>query len=217
MKNENIIENLMNFFVAAEKLKTVMRHSWTSNSNRQESSAEHSWMICIIALTVFDQVKIKIDQLRILKMLILHDLAETIVGDIPAFDVERRKNKKEQEHAAMKLLIKDLPEKTRKEFQSLFEEYDEKKTIESKVAQAIDKFEAPLQHNISDISTWDQNDFDIHSFYKMDYFTFEPFLKELRDELENMTRRKVTKSNALHRFKPEIQEYYKKLNANEKK
>ena len=166
MNNSRTIEHLMNFFKASEKLKTTMRHSWTSDCNRQESSAEHSWMLCLIALTIFDQMKITFDQLKVLKILIIHDLAETIIGDIPSFDVEGRKNKKEREHKAMKSLVANLPFETRNEFQSLLVEYDENETIEAKVAQAIDKFESPLQHNISDITTWDQNDFNIHGRYK---------------------------------------------------
>jgi len=216
MKNKQIIENLMSFFVASEKLKTTMRHSWTSNSRRQESSAEHSWMLCLIALTLFDQIEIKVDQLRVLKILIIHDLAEAIIGDIPAFDVQGRKNKNEREKAAMEQLVKNLPTKTGKEIMELFEEYENNTTFEAKIAQAIDKFEAPFQHNIADISTWDQNDFNIHGRYKENYFEFEPFLKKLREALEDMSCKKITQAKQLHRLKPEIQEYYKKLNKNEK-
>lgn len=216
MKNQSI-QNLFAFYIQAEKLKTTMRHSWTSDSNRQESTAEHTWMLCLIALTLFGQIKVKVDQLKVLKMLIIHDLAETIIGDIPAFDTEGRKNKNEREKTAMEQLVKHLPLKIKNEIIELFEECEEKSTREAKVAQAIDKFEAPLQHNISDISTWDQNDFDIHGRYKMNYFDFDPFLMELREELETMTREKVTKAKQLHRFPPEIQKYYKELNENEKK
>ena len=107
MKDQTI-QNLFDFYMEAEKLKRTLRHSWTSDSNRQERTAEHSWMLCLIALTLFDQLKVKIDQLKVVKILIIHDLAEAIVGDIPAFDVKRRKDKKEREHAAMKLLVKEI-------------------------------------------------------------------------------------------------------------
>jgi len=193
-----------------------MRHSWTSDSTRQESTAEHTWLLCLIAMTIFDELKIKVDQLKVLKMLIIHDLAETIIGDIPAFDTEGRKGKKEKEKVAMEQLVKNLPLKIRNEIMELFEEMEAKSTPEAKIAQAIDKFEAPLQHNISDIATWDQNDYDIHGRYKMELYEFDPFLKELREELEHMTRRKATKAKTLHRFRPEIQKYYKELNEKEK-
>lgn len=215
MKNRTV-KNLFEFYINAEKLKTTMRHSWTSDSNRQESTAEHSYMLCLIAMTLFDEIEINVDQLKILKMIAVHDLAEAITGDIPAFDTDRRKNKKENESQAIKKLTKNLDEKTRIEFQSLIDEYDKKETFEAKVVQAIDKFEAPFQHNISDIKTWDQNDFNIHGKYKQNYLNFDPFLKALREELENMSRKKLTKANQLHRLPKEIQKYYKKLNEEEK-
>lgn len=219
MKKNRTIKYLFEFYIQSEKLKTTMRHSWTSNSSRQESTAEHTWLLCLIALTIFDELKVEVDQLKVLKMLIIHDLAETIIGDIPAFDTEGRKGKKERETVAMEQLVKNLPLKTRNEILKLFEECEAKSTLEAKIAQAIDKFEAPLQHNISDISTWDQNDYDIHGRYKIELYEFNPFLKELREELEHMSRKKVTKAKTLHRFRPEIQKYYKKLNEeeNEKK
>src|SRR6185437_1767014 len=107
MKNKQIIKNLFTFFIEAEKLKTTMRHSWTSDSNRQESSAEHSWMLCLIAVSIFDHLEVKVDQLRVLKMLIIHDVAEVVIGDIPAFDTEGRKNKKEREKMAVEQLTKN--------------------------------------------------------------------------------------------------------------
>ncbi|HSX09731.1 MAG TPA: HD domain-containing protein [Candidatus Saccharimonadales bacterium] len=211
----NKIKYLFEFYIQAEKLKTTMRHSWTNDSNRQESTAEHTWLLCLIAMTIFDELEVKVDQLKVLKMLIIHDLAEALIGDIPAFDTEGRKGKKEREKVAMEQLTKNLPKKTRNEIMELFEEMEEKSTPEAKIAQAIDKFEAPLQHNIADISTWDQNDYDIHGRYKMELYEFDHFLKELREELEHMTRRKVTMAKTLHRFRPEIQKYYEELNAKE--
>lgn len=216
MRREQTIKNIMAFFIEAEKLKTTLRHSWTNDSTRQESTAEHSWMLCLIAIILFERLTIKIDQLRVLKILIVHDLAEVIIGDIPAFDSKRRKNKKEREKAGLEQIIKNLPDDTKKEIRELFEEYENKTTLEAKVAQAVDKFEAPLQHNIADINTWDQNDFTIHGRYKENYLEFDPFLKSLREELEVMTIKKVTKAKQLHRMRPEIQTYYNEIQKRKK-
>jgi putative hydrolase of HD superfamily len=215
MDNKKTINNLFAFYIGAEKLKTIIRHSYTSNTDRTESSAEHSWMLCLIAMTLFEHISLKVDQLKVLKMLILHDLAEAITGDIPAFDLKARVGKEEREKAAIDELFKPLPEKTKKDFLELIEEYEAKETDESKVAQAVDKFEAPLQHNIFGIDKWDQNDFDFHGGYKMDFHQFEPFIKDLRDELEEMSREKITKANMIHRLPKHIQEDYKKRSTDE--
>lgn len=214
MDNKLIISNLFAFYIQAEKLKTTMRHSWTNEVTRQESSAEHSWMMCLIALSVFEHLTIQVDQLRVLKILIVHDLAEAITGDIPSFEVSKRKEmKKENEKIALNKLTENLTPTFQKEIIDLWNEYESKETIESKIAQAIDKFESPFQHNISNISTWDQNDFDIHPFYKMEHAQIDPFLKELREKLEDMSRKKITEADALDRIKPEARQKYEGLNA----
>ena len=56
-----------------------MRHSYTSNSHRQESTAEHSWLMAIIAMTLFNELNVKVDKLRIIEMVLLHDVGEIII------------------------------------------------------------------------------------------------------------------------------------------
>ncbi|HZE87379.1 MAG TPA: HD domain-containing protein [Methylomirabilota bacterium] len=215
MKNK-VIENLLQFYINAEKLKTTIRHSYTSDRGRMESSAEHSWMLCLIAMTLFEHLKTKIDQLKVLKMVVLHDLAEAVTGDIPAFEISDRQNaKKENELVALEHLTENLSKKTREEFLSLWKELEEKKTSEAKVAQAIDKLEAVLQHNISHIETWDQNDYDIHPFYRYDYFKFDDFFLSLREVLEVMSRKKITDARQLSRLKDDMRKIYEDLNKKE--
>lgn len=212
MSNQTLTTNLLRFYIDVEKLKTTIRHSYTSDKARMESSAEHSWMLCLIAMSLFEHLTIQIDQLRVLKILIIHDLAEAIVGDIPAHDLKRRENKKEREKNAFEKLVENLSQKTQTEFLNLWNEYEAKQTQEAKIAQAIDKLEAPLQHNISDIETWDQNDFDVHPFYKYEYAKIDQFLQTLRDDVETMSRKKITDAKQLSRLKQEMQEKYEALN-----
>lgn len=212
MKDKQISQQLLSFYILAEKLKTVMRHSLTSNSQRQESTAEHSWMLCLIAMTIFEHLTIKVDQLKVLKLLIIHDLAEILTGDIPAFDTKGRVGKYEKEKTAMKKLLEALPQATQKDFMDLWEECEKRETQEAKVAQAIDKFEAPLQHNIFGVKHWDQNDFDVHGWYKFDIVAIDPFLKTLRNELEDMSRNKITEAKQLHRLPKDMQKRYNDLN-----
>src|SRR5438045_3719078 len=116
MKKEIIITNLLQFYIASEKLKTTIRHSHTSDSNRMESSAEHSWMLALIALSLFEHIETEVNQLRVLKMVLIHDLAEAVTGDIPAFEKsERHSNKFEAERQAFETLTKNLSPEFRQE------------------------------------------------------------------------------------------------------
>lgn len=214
--NTNIYQDLLQFYISAEKLKIIMRHSYTSNSERQESTAEHSWMLCLIAITLFEHLTIQINQLKTLKMLIIHDLAEAVTGDIPAFDTERRIGKYEREKEAMTSILSPLPKSMQKEFLSLWEECEARETNEAKVAQAIDKLEAPFQHNLFSFEKWEQQDFDIHGWYKFDIVAIDPFLKKLREEIEDMSRKKITEGGMLEKLPEKIQQKYQELNNHEK-
>lgn len=216
MKNNLQTKQLLAFYILIEKAKTVMRHSYTSNSSRQESNAEHSWLMAIIAMTLFHELDREFDHLKVIKMVLLHDVPEIITTDIPAFEVSERKNKKkENEKKAITELFNDLPSKTKKEFTDLWNEYEAKETVEAKIAQALDKMEVLIQHNIADFSTWDQNDFDIHAFYRTEFFDFDIFIRALRDEVELMSIKKIGDSNYFDRVNPQhkgnYQQIYKKL------
>ncbi|HEV2340145.1 MAG TPA: HD domain-containing protein [Patescibacteria group bacterium] len=203
--------NLLSFFIAIEDLKTIMRHSWTTDKNRQESSAEHSWAMALIAMALFDHLEKKVDERKVLQLVIFHDLAEIITKDIPAFEKSKRQEKKhEAEQKALRKLLKPLPLSTRKQFLSLWEEFEENKTYEAHIAQGIDKMEVLIQHNIADISTWDQGDFNIHPFYRTELFDFDRFFRTLRDEVEMMSFEKITTTGNEHRIKPHFAEKYKK-------
>lgn len=89
------IQKLLKFYKQAERLKAELRHSWTSNSDRKESVTEHVWMTLLVALTLMDKVEKKIGKLKVLKMLIIHDLGEAVVGDIPSHEISQRQDTKQ--------------------------------------------------------------------------------------------------------------------------
>lgn len=188
-------KTVIEFMSFAEPLKNVLRHSYTSGG-RRESVAEHSWMLCLLAMVCFDAVEVDVDQLRVLKMLIVHDIPEIITDDIPAFD--KVDDVAAEAHAAeieaLAQLIAPLPDYLRDEITDLFNEFEATVTNEAKFARAIDKAEAFIQHNIADISTWDQDDFD----YQTDphhpmtaVFEFDPFMRELKRQIDHDTMSKL--------------------------
>jgi len=205
------IENLIDFYKKAEKLKSTTRHSWLSNPARQESVAEHSWMLCLLAMLLSDKLDNKIDLLKVMKMVTVHDLAESITGDIPAHEVSaRRKNKHEKEEKAFKDLVIDLPKEKADEIISLWEEFEKKETSEAKFAQSLDKLEVVMQHNVADISTWDQGDYNASPYYKEEYFDFDSFMRAFRDVVNIQGMDKVIKAKKEHCLDPKHLERYKK-------
>ncbi len=208
MEIKNEIMGVLTFINMAEKLKTEMRHSWTSNSDRRESVAEHTWMMCLLALVLMEKVKLQLDKLKVLKIIIVHDLAETIVGDIPAFEVSTRKDSKfEDESNAIRKISDYLSDKKLSdEIVELWTDFEESITPEAKFAKAIDKIEVLIQHNTADFSTWGDGDYLLNPYYCDDLFDSDPFLRLIKDVVDTETMKKIEKGGKLSKVKLEYQE-----------
>jgi putative hydrolase of HD superfamily len=209
---EEKIKTVFEFFKLAEKLKVELRHSYTSNIDRRESTAEHSWMLLLMAIVLMDKVKEKIDKLKVLKMLIIHDLAEVLVGDIPSHEVSLRQDKKQiSEAKAMKTMTKNLEPRLGSEIVDLWEEFEAKSTREAKFAYAMDKFECLFQHNVADIKTWDEADYRYTFIDKQDIpFDYDDFMRLLKNNLDDWTYSKVKTAGTLKRVPEENLKRYQK-------
>ena len=190
---EKQITSILKVLALAERLKFELRHSYTSNG-RQESVAEHTWRMSLMAVLIEPLLKQKVDTARLLKMIILHDLVEAEATDVSALDVLRnpdiRLDKIEREKKAIENLRLALQDTNGQEIHDLFYEFEEKDTYESKVANALDKLEVQLQHNHADFSTWEEIEYDM--CYMMDkHVLFDPTLFELKTQIENQATEKM--------------------------
>lgn len=177
---------IMEIVKLGEKLKFEMRHSWLSNG-RQESVAEHTWRVSLMAMLIEPYLKQKVDTSRLLKMIIIHDLVEAEAGDIPAFDTMDNHTAKEQkalnEIKSIERIRDTLGDFLGEEVYNLWFEFENKESYESKVANALDKLEAQIQHNEADISTW--IDIEHKMSFMMDrHVGFDQTLQILKDIIE---------------------------------
>lgn len=180
----NVLElrNILKLINFSEKLKYELRHSYLSNG-RQESVAEHSWRLSLMAIMIEKHLSKPIDLEKLLKMTIIHDLVEAEVGDIPAFDTmndEQKRNMKHKNEIMAIEKIRDMLGNTLgNDIYELWMEFEEKETYEAKVANGLDKLEAQIQHNEADLSTW--IDIEFKMCYMLDkHVEFEPALMELK-------------------------------------
>lgn len=182
-------EELLKILSVAEKLKCNTRHCYTSNG-RQESVAEHSWRLALMAMLLsgeeeFRQVKMD----RVIRMCLIHDLGEAFTGDIPAF--EKKPSEEKEEEQILDQWVAAFPQAQREEFQSLLEEMAALETVEAKLYKALDKLEALIQHNESDLSTWLPLEYELQFTYGQEQMQFSPYVKELRAAVDQWTARKI--------------------------
>ena len=185
MKPEKLIEVLS----VAERLKDAVRHCYTSGG-RRESVAEHSWRITLMAYFVSDEFP-DADLLKIMKMCLIHDLGEAFTGDIPAFEKTDKDSEKEAD--VLGEWVKTLPEPFDKEMAELYQEMEAQRTLEARIYKALDKLEALIQHNESDIKTWIPLEYDLQMIYGNEQVKFSEYLTELRAKVREDSIQKIQK------------------------
>ena len=190
-------EELLKILSVAEKLKCNTRHCYTSNG-RHESVAEHSWRLALMAMLLsgaeeFRQVKMD----RVIRMCLIHDLGEAFTGDIPAF--EKKPSEEKEEEQILDQWVAAFPQAQKEEFQSLLEEMAALETVEAKLYKALDKLEALIQHNESDLSTWLPLEYELQFTYGQEQMQFSPYVKELRAAVDQWTARKIAEEKKKER------------------
>jgi len=180
---------LLQIMHTAEKLKDATRHCYTSGG-RHESVAEHSWRISLLAFFIRDEFP-DADMDKVIKMCLIHDIGECFTGDIPTF--LKTKADEEKEESLLSEWVASLPKPYCDEMRDLYAEMDAQITVESKIYKALDKVEAIISHNESDISTWSDNEYSLNMTYGYDRVEFSDFLKAFRDEIKRETTEKILK------------------------
>lgn len=193
---ETNLLKILEIIKMGEKLKLEMRHSWLSNG-RQESVAEHTWRVTLMAILIEPYLKQKVDTSKLLKMITIHDLVEAEAGDIPAFNTMDNHAAKEQkasnEIKSIERIRDTLGNSLGNDLYDLWFEFENKETYEAKVANALDKLEAQIQHNEADLSTWLEIEHRM-SFMMGQHVEFDQTLHLLKDLIESEAEVKLKKA-----------------------
>ena len=147
------------FILEVDKLKHVLRRTILTDKSRRENSAEHSWHIALTVMVLSEYARdADIDFLRVMKILLVHDLIEIDAGDTYCHDEKGKKNQAERERLAADRIFNILPPDQAGTFRDLWDEFEDRKTPESRFANALDRVQ-PLLHNyFTQGQTWLEND-----------------------------------------------------------
>ena len=183
------VRALLDVLHIAERLKDELRHCETSRG-RRESVAEHSWRLALMAFFMKDEFP-ALDMDKVIKMCLIHDLGECFTGDIPTFLKSASDEKKED--TALFDWVASLPAPYNTELAALYTEMGALQTDEAKLYKALDKLEAVIQHNESDIRSWEPLEYDLNRTYANENVAFSPYLTRLRREILRETEEKIAR------------------------
>lgn len=144
---QNRLAQQIKFIIEIDKLKSILRQTLLIDESRRENSAEHSWHLAMMAIVLAEYAPAQdIDVLRVIKMLLIHDLVEIDAGDTFCYDVQANQNKAAREVQAATRLFGMLPEAQGIELQQIWQEFEAQQTTEAQFATALDRLQ-PLLHN----------------------------------------------------------------------
>jgi putative hydrolases of HD superfamily len=140
------LQQQMAFICEIDQLKTVLRQTLLMDRSRQENSAEHSWHLALMALTLAEYAPAEVNLTLAMQQLLLHDLVEIDAGDTFCYDVAANQSKAEREAAAADRLFGLLPADQGSWLRALWEEFESQHTPTARFAAALDRIQ-PLLHN----------------------------------------------------------------------
>lgn len=150
----NRLEKQFDFCREIDKEKFIGRQTYLTDGERKENDAEHAWHMALMTILMSEYANEKIDVLKTVTMLLIHDLVEIDEGDTYAYDTEGHKDKRAREEKAADRIFGLLPEDQRKKLRNLWEEFEAWETAEAKFAHAMDCIQPLMLNAATDGKSW---------------------------------------------------------------
>ena len=152
--NEDRLTQIVEFCKLIDKEKFVQRRTYISDGKRLENDAEHAWHMAVMAILLSDSSNEKVDVLKVVSLLLVHDLVEIYAGDTFAYDEEGKKTQRGRELAAAERLFAQWPDGQAPTMRSLWDEFEDWGSAESKFAHTLDNFQPLLLQHASGGRAW---------------------------------------------------------------
>ena len=165
MQSERLTKQI-GFIVETDKLKYIQRKTRLFNSNRHENDAEHSWHLALMVLMLAEHSNDTIDVLKVLKMVLIHDIVEIDTGDTFLFDTQKNHVNTEEELMAANRIFGILPDEQCDEYIAIWKEFEDGRTNEAKFAKAMDRFEPVLQNLSNKGGTWTEFNIELKTIFE---------------------------------------------------
>lgn len=167
------IEKQISFALELDKEKFIGRQTYLSDGIRKENDAEHAWHMALMAILLSEYADEKIDILKTVTMILLHDVVEIDAGDTYAYDDEGLKTQEERELAAAKRIYGMLPEDQAEKMYGLWREFEDRSTPEAKFARTMDNIQPLMLNNATGGKAWRERGIDVSQVFKRNERTAE--------------------------------------------
>ena len=153
MDNERLLKQI-DFIVEIDKAKEIFRQNVVIGAERNENDAEHSWHMAVMAILLSEYASSGLDMIKVLKMILIHDLVEIDAGDTFCYDEKANEDKFDREDKAAERIFSILPEDQAKKMYDLWLEFDGLKSDEAKFASCMDSLQPLLLNYNTNGHTW---------------------------------------------------------------
>ena len=148
------LQRQIGFILEVDKAKGILRSTHVSVADRRENDGEHAWHVALIALVLAEYAPPGIDLLRVIAMLLLHDIVEIDAGDVNVYDAEARVGQLARERRAADRIYGLLPSEQGLEFRELWEDFEARESPEARFAASIDRLQPLLLNYHTQGATW---------------------------------------------------------------
>lgn len=148
----------MAFIQEVDKLKKIGRQSYIADGSRKENDAEHSWHLALMAMLLSEHANQKIDVLKVMSMVLIHDIVEIDAGDTYAYDIEGNQTKRAREEKAADRIFGLLPTDQSVYLRELWEEFEKQETTEAKFARSLDCIQPIMLNAASGGKAWKEHE-----------------------------------------------------------
>lgn len=160
------LKKQLDFILEIDKAKNILRQTHLSGHGRRENDAEHSWHMAIMAVLLKEYANEEVDVLKVITMLLIHDLVEIDAGDTYAYDEKGNESRPERERRAADRIYGMLPEDQGWKLRELWEEFEAYESPEAKYAHMLDNFQPLILNDSNDGGDWRSHGVKKSQIYK---------------------------------------------------
>ena len=170
MNNEQL-DRLFDFCREIDREKFIQRQTYLTGGEKKENDAEHAWHAALMAILLSDYSNEKIDVLKTVTMILIHDIVEIDAGDTYAYDEQAKLTQRDREEKAADRIFSLLPENECEKFRALWEEFERNDTPEAKFAHVMDNIQPMMLNDATDGKAWREHEVPLSKILKRNEIT----------------------------------------------